>query len=145
MKLICKSFAWALVLFLPHCPALAQTVTAATRGIVTDSSGAIVARASVTASNVATGVPTASASSELFMPLKWIVSRMTSAACRSCMNSGSGRSGAHRPQAWALLVPASSVDVPSDSASIEDVARTVCEVLSVDATGLTGRPLLSRA
>src|ERR1700722_15741325 len=59
MKLICKSFAWALVLFLPHCPALAQTVTGAIRGIVTDSSGAIVARASVTASNVATGVPTA--------------------------------------------------------------------------------------
>ena len=59
MKLISKSFAWALVLFLPLCPALAQTVTGAIRGIVTDSSGAIVARAAVTATNVATGVPTA--------------------------------------------------------------------------------------
>jgi hypothetical protein len=59
MKLICKSFAWALVFFLPHYPALAQTVTGAIRGIVTDSSGAIVASATVTANNVATGVPTA--------------------------------------------------------------------------------------
>jgi hypothetical protein len=59
MKLICKSFAWALVLFMPHWPVLAQTVTGAIRGIVTDSSGANVASATVTATNVATGVPTA--------------------------------------------------------------------------------------
>jgi hypothetical protein len=59
MKLICKSLAWAMVLFLPSCSALGQTVTGAIRGTVTDSTGAIVARAAVTATNVATGVPTA--------------------------------------------------------------------------------------
>jgi Carboxypeptidase regulatory-like domain len=59
MKLICKSLAWAMVLF-PPCfiPASAQTVTGAIRGIVTDSTGAIVAGAKVTATNAATGVPT---------------------------------------------------------------------------------------
>ena len=56
MKLISKLFAWALVLFLPHCPALAQTVTGAIRGTITDSTGAIVPGASVTATNSATGV-----------------------------------------------------------------------------------------
>jgi hypothetical protein len=39
-------------------PAIAQTVTGAIRGIITDSSGAIVAGATVTATNTATGVPT---------------------------------------------------------------------------------------
>jgi predicted AlkP superfamily phosphohydrolase/phosphomutase len=57
---------------------------------------------------------------------------------------GSGRSGAHRPQAWALLVPTTSAVSPTESASVEDIVPTICEVLGVDAADLTGRPLLAR-
>jgi hypothetical protein len=60
MKLTCKSLVWAMILSLPCCvAATAQTVTGAIRGLVTDSTGAIVAGATVTATNKATGVPTA--------------------------------------------------------------------------------------
>ena len=57
MKRLFKSLALAMLL-LPCClPGSAQTVTGSVRGIITDSSGAIVAGATVTATNVATGVP----------------------------------------------------------------------------------------
>ena len=57
MRHILKPLAWALFL-LPFCiSGLAQTVTGSIRGVVTDSSGAIITGATVTATNTATGVP----------------------------------------------------------------------------------------
>jgi hypothetical protein len=53
-------FTWfsclTLALFLGGAPTVAQTVTGSVRGIVTDSSGAVVAGATVTVTNIATGV-----------------------------------------------------------------------------------------
>jgi hypothetical protein len=57
---------------------------------------------------------------------------------------GSGRSGAHRPQAWALVVPAAATVSRAGAASVEDIVPTICEVLGVDVTGLPGRPFLAR-
>jgi predicted AlkP superfamily phosphohydrolase/phosphomutase len=59
---------------------------------------------------------------------------------------GRGRSGGHTDEAWALLVPGTSV--PRDSrrrARVVDVAATVCEVLSVPRGELAGEPLLAAA
>jgi hypothetical protein len=65
MKRISKSLAWALLFCLPACiSAVAQTVTGSIRGTITDSSGAIVPGAVVTATNLATGVNTAATTNQ---------------------------------------------------------------------------------
>jgi predicted AlkP superfamily phosphohydrolase/phosphomutase len=56
---------------------------------------------------------------------------------------GSGRSGNHTADAWALLVPSSSRIVePKRQPRLSDIAPTVCAVLGVDPEGLPGEPLL---
>jgi predicted AlkP superfamily phosphohydrolase/phosphomutase len=57
--------------------------------------------------------------------------------------SGTGRSGAHLPQAWALLAPGSSTEVALDSPSVADIVPTVCAILGVGASELPGSPLLA--
>jgi predicted AlkP superfamily phosphohydrolase/phosphomutase len=56
---------------------------------------------------------------------------------------GSGRSGNHRPDAWALIVPGTarrreSTELPS----LVDFAPTACSLLDVDPDGLMGEALL---
>ena len=56
---------------------------------------------------------------------------------------GSGRSGHHTDDAWALIVPRASA--PGDlgrPAALTDIGATVCELLDADTDGLTGGPLL---
>ena len=56
---------------------------------------------------------------------------------------GSGRSGNHSPDAWALIVPgASSRRATSRPPDIVDIAATACSLLDVDRDGLVGEPLL---
>jgi predicted AlkP superfamily phosphohydrolase/phosphomutase len=59
---------------------------------------------------------------------------------------GSGRSGNHTPDAWALILPgASSRRATSRPPDIVDIAATACSLLDVDREGLPGEPLLERA
>jgi len=58
--------------------------------------------------------------------------------------SGSGRSGAHTPEAWAVVVPGPSAHAATGSPRIVDIAPTVCSALGVEADGLPGTPLLER-
>jgi len=56
---------------------------------------------------------------------------------------GSGRTGEHRDEAWALVIPGSSkMKRPMKPPHIMDIAPTVCAALGVDPEGLTGQPLL---
>ena len=56
---------------------------------------------------------------------------------------GSGRTGEHRDEAWALIIPGSSkMKRPVRPPHIMDIATTVCAVLGVDPVGLDGQPLL---
>ena len=56
---------------------------------------------------------------------------------------GSGRTGEHRDEAWALVIPGSSkMKTPVKPPHIMDIAPTVCAVLGVDSEGLDGQPLL---
>ena len=56
---------------------------------------------------------------------------------------GSGRSGNHRADAWALLVPGTSRRRESSAPpSLVDFAPTVCSLLDVEREGLVGEPLL---
>ena len=56
---------------------------------------------------------------------------------------GSGRSGNHVDDAWALLVPGASRVRELDRASrITDIGATACGLLGADMNGLTGSPLL---
>jgi len=58
---------------------------------------------------------------------------------------GTGRTGGHTDDAWALVVPgAARLKTPSKPPHIIDIAATVCTVLGVDAEGLAGQPLLER-
>ncbi|MFL5950534.1 MAG: alkaline phosphatase family protein [Gaiellaceae bacterium] len=57
--------------------------------------------------------------------------------------TGSGRSGAHTPYAWALLAPTSLDYAEPELPHILDIAATVCAALGVEADGLPGRPLLA--
>jgi predicted AlkP superfamily phosphohydrolase/phosphomutase len=59
---------------------------------------------------------------------------------------GSGRSGAHTPDGWALVVPAAGrARDGGGPARLEDVAATACSLLGADAAGLAGEPLLDPA
>jgi hypothetical protein len=56
---------------------------------------------------------------------------------------GSGRTGEHRDEAWALMIPSSSrMKTPVKPPHIMDIAPTICAVLGVDQEGLEGQPLL---
>lgn len=56
---------------------------------------------------------------------------------------GSGRTGEHRDEAWALVIPGSSkMMTPVKPPHIMDIASTVCAVLGVDREGLHGQPLM---
>ena len=56
---------------------------------------------------------------------------------------GSGRSGHHNDDAWALIVSSDSrAHVDRGAADLTDIGATACAVLGVDADGLTGRSLL---
>jgi predicted AlkP superfamily phosphohydrolase/phosphomutase len=56
---------------------------------------------------------------------------------------GSGRTGEHCDDAWALIVPGSSrFRNLANSPHIMDIVPTICSVLRVDTDGLTGQPLL---
>lgn len=58
---------------------------------------------------------------------------------------GSGRTGEHRDDAWALVVPGTStLSPPTKPLHIVDMASTICSVLGVDGEGLAGQPLLER-
>jgi predicted AlkP superfamily phosphohydrolase/phosphomutase len=56
---------------------------------------------------------------------------------------GTGRTGCHTGDAWALIIPGlSKLTAPTKPPHIIDIAPTVCAVLGVDTNGLTGQPLL---
>jgi predicted AlkP superfamily phosphohydrolase/phosphomutase len=56
---------------------------------------------------------------------------------------GTGRSGAHTPDAWALLAPGASRPRASGrQPHLVDIAATACSLLDADAAGLPGEPLL---
>jgi predicted AlkP superfamily phosphohydrolase/phosphomutase len=58
---------------------------------------------------------------------------------------GSGRTGEHRDEAWALVIPGTSkMQTPVKSPHIIDIAPTICAVLGLDCEGLAGHPFLSR-
>jgi predicted AlkP superfamily phosphohydrolase/phosphomutase len=59
---------------------------------------------------------------------------------------GSGRSGNHTDDAWAILAPARSKRRALDrSAQITDIGATACALLGADMTGLSGTSLLDAA
>lgn len=59
---------------------------------------------------------------------------------------GTGRTGCHTGEAWALVVPGSSkVRTPKRTPDIVDIAPTICAVVGVDHEGLSGEPLLERS
>ena len=56
---------------------------------------------------------------------------------------GSGRTGEHRNEAWALIIPCSSRMKPQvKPPHIMDIAPTICAVLGADPEGLCGQSLL---
>jgi predicted AlkP superfamily phosphohydrolase/phosphomutase len=57
--------------------------------------------------------------------------------------SGSGRSGAHEPTGWALVVPASGVVVDTERPSVLDIVPTVCAAVGVETPDLPGSSLLA--
>jgi predicted AlkP superfamily phosphohydrolase/phosphomutase len=58
---------------------------------------------------------------------------------------GTGRTGHHTADAWALLVPAgSAVRETSRPPHIVDIPATACSLLGADSAGLAGEPLLER-
>jgi predicted AlkP superfamily phosphohydrolase/phosphomutase len=57
--------------------------------------------------------------------------------------SGSGRSGAHTAEAWALVVPATLEHAHKESPHLRDVVPTLCAALGVEPDGLRGTPLLA--
>ena len=58
---------------------------------------------------------------------------------------GTGRTGCHNGDSWALLVPgASKFKTPAKPPHIMDMVTTICEVLGVDSQGLSGQSLLER-
>ena len=58
---------------------------------------------------------------------------------------GSGRSGHHNDDAWAILLPRAARRQPLGRAAlVTDIGATVCELLGADRSGLSGEPLLRR-
>jgi predicted AlkP superfamily phosphohydrolase/phosphomutase len=57
--------------------------------------------------------------------------------------TGSGRSGGHLPEAWALVVPGMSTAVGGEEPRVIDIAATACALLGADSEGLSGSPLLA--
>jgi predicted AlkP superfamily phosphohydrolase/phosphomutase len=56
---------------------------------------------------------------------------------------GTGRTGCHTGDAWALIIPGSSkLRAPTKPPHIVDMAATVCAALGVDSNGLPGQQLL---
>jgi len=56
---------------------------------------------------------------------------------------GTGRTGCHTGEAWALVVLGSSkLKSPMKAPHIVDIVPTICAVLGVDTDGLSGQPLL---
>ncbi len=58
---------------------------------------------------------------------------------------GTGRTGCHNGDAWALLVPGRSrVKTPQKTPHVVDIASTVCALIGADTQGMIGQPLLER-
>jgi predicted AlkP superfamily phosphohydrolase/phosphomutase len=60
------------------------------------------------------------------------------------VGGGSGRSGNHTDEAWAVVIPGTSR--PSGEPGqgrVVDIAATICDVFGADRSGLTGEPLLT--
>jgi predicted AlkP superfamily phosphohydrolase/phosphomutase len=58
---------------------------------------------------------------------------------------GTGRTGCHTGEAWALVVPGSSkLRSPTRAPHIVDIVPTVCAAVGVDHDGLSGEPLLEQ-
>lgn len=56
---------------------------------------------------------------------------------------GTGRTGCHNGESWALVVPGrSKLRIPASRPHVVDIVATVCAVLGVDREGLCGEPLL---
>jgi predicted AlkP superfamily phosphohydrolase/phosphomutase len=59
---------------------------------------------------------------------------------------GTGRTGCHNGDAWALLVAGRSrLKTPQKTPHVVDIASTVCALIGADTQGMTGQPLLERA
>jgi hypothetical protein len=58
---------------------------------------------------------------------------------------GSGRSGGHNTDAWALLAPATAAVRDVDRPGVLDIPATVCSLLGLPTDDLDGDPLLERA
>ncbi|MEZ5100671.1 MAG: alkaline phosphatase family protein [Thermoleophilia bacterium] len=58
------------------------------------------------------------------------------------VGAGSGRSGGHTSEAWALVRPGRSRLLAEGDGRVVDVAATACALLGADGTGLPGTPLL---
>jgi predicted AlkP superfamily phosphohydrolase/phosphomutase len=60
------------------------------------------------------------------------------------LGGGSGRSGNHTDDAWAVVIPgASRARETTGRGRVVDIAATVCAVIGADASGLAGEPLLT--
>jgi predicted AlkP superfamily phosphohydrolase/phosphomutase len=57
--------------------------------------------------------------------------------------SGTGRSGAHQPTGWALVVPETGVAVKAERPSVLDIVPTVCAAVGVETPDLPGSSLLA--
>jgi predicted AlkP superfamily phosphohydrolase/phosphomutase len=58
---------------------------------------------------------------------------------------GSGRSGNHTDDAWAVVVPGTSRQQGEPGQGrVVDIAATICAVFGADLSGLTGKPLLTQ-
>jgi hypothetical protein len=53
-----------------------------------------------------------------------------------------GRSGSHRPEAWALAVPSRTRLRTNGTPAVVDLPATACALLGADMIGLPGTPLL---
>jgi predicted AlkP superfamily phosphohydrolase/phosphomutase len=61
------------------------------------------------------------------------------------VGGGSGRSGNHTDDAWAVVIPGTSRPRGGPGQGrVVDIAATVCAVFGADRSGLTGEPLLTR-